>query len=34
MNTKLLSDIENYQKKVEKLQGKIEEQSIAKDKDK
>jgi hypothetical protein len=34
MNLKLMSDIENYQRKVNKLQGKIEEQSITKDKDK
>ncbi len=34
MNLKLTSDIENYQRKVDKLQGKIEEQSITKDKDK
>ena len=32
MNSKLVSDIEEYQKKVQKLQGKIEDQSITKDK--
>jgi hypothetical protein len=34
MNMKLNSDIEGYQKKVDKVTGKIEDQSIVKNKDK
>ncbi len=34
MNIKLVSDIEGYQKKVDKVKGKIDDQSIVKNKDK